>query len=307
MTEKRRRPSRDHLRPVAQIFTDLDSPEPSRRQRAISECWNLAPHVGAILAALLRGLNDDDELVRLQAAKGLLRAFPSARTMLSRLVNNIESNEPKVRLAAIERIITILPNVLAALAGVRPDDSSTPGKQPEPVREDLMEHAGRWVAWTRDRQRILAVADSFADAMAQALVAGEHDPYVKKAPGIALEAGRKPFALLDGESPNIIDDIRKLFPDPQAWLDAPNDSLGGAKPRDLISTDREREVRYLLRGLEEESQREPRCLPLARLHPRDGHVVSSRSAGPPEGAHQHRPHESHSQPLLGRTELQSAI
>src|SRR5205085_5607469 len=98
---------------------------------------------------------------------------------------------------------------------------------------------------------ILAVADSFADAMTRALAAGELDPYVKKAPGVSLAASRRPFAILEDESPNIIDDVRKVFPDPEAWLDAPNDSLGGEKPRDLISTEREREVRYLIRGIED--------------------------------------------------------
>jgi Protein of unknown function (DUF2384) len=251
MTEKRKRPSRDRLSSMPQILSDLDSPEPSRRERAIGECWGLVPHVGAILAALLRGLNDDDELVRLQAVKGLLRAFPSQESSLSHLLSNIESNEPKVRLAAMERIIILLPNILAVLSGMKPDESSTPGKHPDSVMEDLMEHAGRWVAWTRDRQRILAVADSFADAMTQALAAGEQDPYVKKAPGVSLETGRKPFAILEDESPNIIDDVRKVLSDPEAWLDAPNDSLGGEKPRDLINTEREREVRYLLRGIED--------------------------------------------------------
>ena len=68
-------------------------------------------------------------------------------------------------------------------------------------------------------------------------------------PGIAPEAARKPFSILEDESPNIMDDISMVFPDPEAWLETPNSSLGGAKPRDLISTEREREVRFLLRGI----------------------------------------------------------
>lgn len=87
-------------------------------------------------------------------------------------------------------------------------DSSEPSgpnsKQPDPVREDLMEYAGRWVAWTRDRQRVLAVADSFADVMKQALASGEPDPYVKKAPGVSAKTARKPFVILEDESSNII-------------------------------------------------------------------------------------------------------
>jgi hypothetical protein len=85
--------------------------------------------------------------------------------------------------------------------------------------------------------------------MAQALAAGESDPYVRKAPGVSPNASRKPFRLLEDESPNILDDIQKVIPDPEAWLDAPHALLGGAKPRDLIGTEREREVRSLLRGI----------------------------------------------------------
>ena len=132
-----------------------------------------------------------------------------------------------------------------------PDESSLTSKQPNPVMEDLMEYAGRWVAWTSDRQRVVAVADSFADVMKQASASGELDPYVKKAPGISPQAARKPFTILEDESSNIIDDIGKVFPDPDAWLDAPNGSLGGEKPRDLIHTEREQEVRYLLRGMKD--------------------------------------------------------
>jgi hypothetical protein len=112
-----------------------------------------------------------------------------------------------------------------------------------------MEHAGRWIAWTRDGKRILAVADTFSDVMTQAEEAGESDPYVKRAPGVALGTAHKPFVLLEDESPNILDDVRKDLPAPEAWLEAPNAALGGEKPRDLIGTDREPEVRYLLRGI----------------------------------------------------------
>jgi Protein of unknown function (DUF2384) len=251
MAEKRKRISRDGLRPVAQTLVDLDSPDPSERERAMGECWDFAPHAGAILAALLRGLNDPDYGVRELAIRGLLRAFPTAETTFLPLLSDIESDEPKHRLAAIGRIIIILPTVLAALSGITPDESSRTRQQSDPVMEELMEYAGRWVAWTRDRQRVLAVADSFADVMKQAIASGEPDPYVKKAPRVSPDAAGKAFAILEDESANIIDDVSEVFPDPEAWLDAPNSSLGGAKPRDLITTEREREVRYLLRGIKD--------------------------------------------------------
>jgi len=242
MTKKRKPPSGAPLRPVEQIPAELESPEFSHREQAVSQFWDLAPQVEVLLATLLRGLNDPDELIRYEAVKLLLRAFPSAEAALSRLLtDDIASPDSKVRLAAIRRVFIILPNVLAALAGI----------SLEPGRENFMEHAGRWVAWTRDRQRVLAVADSFADVMQQALASGETAPYVKKTPRVAPDPAAAMAAILDDESPDIRDDISKLFPAADAWLDSPNSSLGGEKPRDLLGTAREREVRDLLRGIQD--------------------------------------------------------
>jgi hypothetical protein len=42
-----------------------------------------------------------------------------------------------------------------------------------------------------------------------------------------------------------------VIPNAEAWLDSPNISLGGEKPRELIGTDMEPEVRYLLRGIKD--------------------------------------------------------
>jgi hypothetical protein len=219
----------------------LENPESSRREHALGQLWEFAPVVEPFFTVFLRGLNDPDDDIRGQAVRGLLRAFPSAESPLSDLLADVQSEDAKVRLAAIRRVLIILPNVLAALAGI----------QLEPVVEDLMEHAGRWVAWTRDRQRVLAVADSFAEVMQQALASGETAPYVKKAPRVAPDPAATTVAILDDESPDIRDDISKLFPAPDAWLDAPNSFLGGEKPRDLIGTEREREVRDLLRGVQD--------------------------------------------------------
>jgi hypothetical protein len=114
-----------------------------------------------------------------------------------------------------------------------------------------MEYAGRWVAWTRDRQRVLALADSFADVMNQAIRSGESDPYVKKIPGDSPDGARKPFVILEDESSNIVDDVSKVVPDSEAWLDSPNSLLGGERPRDLVGTELEQEVRYLIRGIKD--------------------------------------------------------
>ena len=58
---------------MTRVLEDLCSSEPSKRKRAIEECEDMAPQVGAVLAASLRGLNDPDDLVRLEASQGLLR------------------------------------------------------------------------------------------------------------------------------------------------------------------------------------------------------------------------------------------
>jgi hypothetical protein len=251
MPEKPKRTTRDQLCSAAKVLKHLDCSEPSKRRRLIGECGDLAPYVGAVLAALVRGLNDPDELVRLTAFKGLLRAFPSAEEALTKLLSPVESEDPRVRLAAIGQVIIILPQVLAASSGMTPYGSSAAFDQPVPVMEDLMEYAGRWVAWTRDRQRVLAVADSFADVMKHAIRSGESDPYVKKVSGVSPDGARKPFVILEDESSNIVDDVSKVVPDSEAWLDSPNSSLGGQRPRDLIGTEMEREVRYLLRGIKD--------------------------------------------------------
>jgi hypothetical protein len=251
MPEKPKSTKRSRRRPVAQLLKDLDSSEPSMRERAIEECGELAPYVGAVLAALLRGLNDPDEVVRLKAFQGLLRTFPSAEERLIELLSPVESDDQKVRLAAISEVNIILPQLVAALSGMMPYGSPVAFSQPVAVTEDLMQYSGRWVAWTNDRKRVLAVADSFAEVVKQAIRSGESDPYVKKIPGVSPEGARKPFVILEDESSNIVDDASKVVPDAEVWLDSPNSSLGGERPRDLIGTEMERDVRYLLRGIKD--------------------------------------------------------
>lgn len=63
MTKKRKSPAPDRFPLIAQVLSDLNSPEAATRGQAIEECWDLFPYVGGILDAL-RGLNDPDEMVR---------------------------------------------------------------------------------------------------------------------------------------------------------------------------------------------------------------------------------------------------
>lgn len=43
--------------------------------------------------------------------------------------------------------------------------------------------------------------------------------------------------------------IAEVVNDPQAWLDQPNDQLGGNRPRDLLGTASEERVRELVRSI----------------------------------------------------------
>jgi hypothetical protein len=59
---------------------------------------------------------------------------------------------------------------------------------------------------------------------------------------------RPAYKLLAGENPDIVEELRYLFDaDPQPWLDTPNPVFGGRKPRELIDTDEEIELRYWIR------------------------------------------------------------
>ncbi len=43
--------------------------------------------------------------------------------------------------------------------------------------------------------------------------------------------------------------VAEVVDDPDAWLDTPNDQLGGERPRDFIGTDREERLRELARSI----------------------------------------------------------
>ena len=116
----------------------------------------------------------------------------------------------------------------------------------EPLPADL---AGKWIAWDENQERPLAAADTFADILATVEQMGLVDPIITKAPGLHPALAARPFELIEGESPDILEDIRATIPDAEVWLDTPNTRLWGQKPRDLIGTPDERQLRYLLRGL----------------------------------------------------------
>ncbi len=49
----------------------------------------------------------------------------------------------------------------------------------------------------------------------------------------------------------LVADINKIFPEPQTWLDTPNDQLRGKKPKDLLAAnaDKRQQVSDLLEAI----------------------------------------------------------
>jgi len=61
--------------------------------------------------------------------------------------------------------------------------------------------------------------------------------------------GKPTYKLLADEDPDIVEDMKKIFDDPQPWLDRRIDWLWGRKPREMIGTEDEIHVRNWLRML----------------------------------------------------------
>lgn len=55
------------------------------------------------------------------------------------------------------------------------------------------------------------------------------------------------YELLPGEDPDIVEEMKKIFDDPQPWLDRPIEWLWGKKPREMIGTEDEIHLRHWLR------------------------------------------------------------
>ena len=55
--------------------------------------------------------------------------------------------------------------------------------------------------------------------------------------------------LFENESPDIVKELGSVFLQPQAWLDTPNDALGGRVPRELIDTSDEDLLRDFVRRI----------------------------------------------------------
>ena len=60
---------------------------------------------------------------------------------------------------------------------------------------------------------------------------------------------RPTYEVFEDEEPDIMEELKKFFDDPEPWLDIPHERLMGRKPRELIGTDQEIHLRNLLRRI----------------------------------------------------------
>ena len=60
---------------------------------------------------------------------------------------------------------------------------------------------------------------------------------------------RQPPELFPDELPDLREEVKRIFDDPDLWLDTPNSRTRGEKPRDLIGTENEWIVRDLIRRI----------------------------------------------------------
>ncbi len=132
-------------------------------------------------------------------------------------------------------------------------DETEPIKEdalPEPIEVSLPpEYWGKWIAWDDNWEQILAADDTYPGLMQRVERMGLVDPYIERAPGSPSGLAEAPLALLEGESSDILKDLQETIPNADEWLDTPNTRLWYKKPRDLIGTPQERQLRYLLRGI----------------------------------------------------------
>jgi hypothetical protein len=76
-------------------------------------------------------------------------------------------------------------------------------------------------------------------------------PRKKELPGAGGRLKNRPrYELLEDDHPDIREELKKFFDDPEPGLDIPHEHRMGRKPRDLIGTDQEIHLRNLLRRIQ---------------------------------------------------------
>jgi hypothetical protein len=214
------------------------------REEAIRGLWDLGPAAAGALPSIAKAVGDPEESVAYKAFQMFEQLCPqSVLDQFPGLPDRLQG-EGQVRLQAIEELVRLLPPLQYGDRGSKEDPVIS---SPRPLAPAGYE--GKWIVRRQNDERILGAADTYPEILELAKRLGRADLVVERAPGIDPDVAAKPFELLNGESPDIEKDIRETIPDADRWLDSPNAQLWFQKPRDLIGTPQERELRYLLRGI----------------------------------------------------------
>ena len=122
-------------------------------------------------------------------------------------------------------------------------------KNEDPVEQAMRENPGSWISWDRVKRKVFGIVLTWAEVRKH--VPDPDDPNVEidVAPGIHPLVAARRFELLNDESPNIIEDVEKLHGNADQWLDSPNRWFHGRTPRELLGTEEEIYVRYVLRAI----------------------------------------------------------
>jgi hypothetical protein len=220
------------------------------REAAIRELRNLGAGALPALPAIARAVGDSDELVVKEALGYFGDLCPAVSEQNPELWSRLHSCDDKVRLAAAEDLVRIFPSVAPGGAARGRDHLLAINEDAMPqARETPLSSAevlGKWVAWDENQETVLAVADSYSELMRCIDEFRLVDPIIERTPGLHADV---PLELLEGESADILKDVRETIPDAEQWLDTPNTRLWYKRPRELIGTPDERQLRYLLRGL----------------------------------------------------------
>ncbi len=183
------------------------------RGKALAEVENLGEEARRASLYLIATLNDDEEELRSLAFRLLSALYPCLPDRASPLGSALTSVEPQVRLAAIQELCTLLPEVKTALTTHQPgwqvlkpllrsEGSCEPrspmhsrdlpppsGEDSGSVKEDCLNKlnttgqeqavAGKWLAWNRGQTHVVGRGKTRADAEAAAAEAGEEKPVLE--------------------------------------------------------------------------------------------------------------------------------
>jgi hypothetical protein len=131
-----------------------------------------------------------------------------------------------------------------------PEENLTKTLEVGPIAEVMHKHPGSWFAWNKANGAVIAIADSSIELTKQVTNPDDPNLVIEVAPGVHPAVAARPFKLLKGESPNIIDDVALLWGrTADQWLDSPNRWFSARTPRELVGTPDEKYLRYLLRAV----------------------------------------------------------